>query len=208
MKSLAQKIGPAVAMSLAAAALLMFSGCQSPGPGAGDPMAAGTNTPPPGSADILTPGNRITITYSGHSNVPMPHQEVISEDGTVSPPLLGKRIMAGGKKAGDFQDELLKLYVPDYFKTLTIVVTCDERYFFVGGDVRNPRQYPYLSAMTVLKAIQAAGDFNEYADKTKVQITRADGKSQLVDCKKAQKNSKFDLPIYPGDRIFVTRKWI
>jgi polysaccharide export outer membrane protein len=146
------------------------------------------------------------IIYSGHADVPRPHEELIREDGTISPPLLGKPVQAAGKKVGELQDELLKLYVPDFFKTLTITVKYEERYFFVGGQVRNPRQYPYLSQMTVLKAIQAAGDFTDFAKRTDVRITRSNGKTEIVNCKKAQNNSKLDLPIYPGDRIWVPQR--
>jgi polysaccharide export outer membrane protein len=120
--------------------------------------------------------------------------------------LLREPVQAAGKKVGELQDELQRLYVPAFFKTLTVTVKYEERYFFVGGQVRNARQYPYLSQMTVLKAIQAAGDFTDFANRTKVQVTRTNGKTETVNCKKAQKNPKLDLPIYPGDRINVPQR--
>jgi protein involved in polysaccharide export with SLBB domain len=61
--------------------------------------------------------------------------------------------------------------------------------------------------MTVLKAIQTAGGFTEFAKRTKVQVTRANGhKEKPVNYDKAVKNPKLDLPIYPGDQIFVDKR--
>jgi protein involved in polysaccharide export with SLBB domain len=61
--------------------------------------------------------------------------------------------------------------------------------------------------MTVLKAIQAAGDFTDFGKKSKVEVIRANGhKEKPVDCYKAIKNPKLDLPIFPGDQVIVPRR--
>jgi len=116
--------------------------------------------------------------------------------------------MAAGKTIGQLQEELQKLYVPDYFtRALTVTVATEERWFFVGGDVRNPNRYLYSGQMTVLKAVQTAGGFTEFAKRSRVQITRADGRKETpVNCDKAVKNPKLDLAIFPGDQIFVDRR--
>jgi len=161
-----------------------------------------------GGADVLSPGDPITITFSGNSNAPnFPHEEIIAEDGTIEPPLLGMKVMAAEKRVGELRDELHSLYVPDYFKTLTVTIQTEARFFFVGGSVRQPGQIPYLSEMTVLKAVQAAGDFNQFANHKKVELRRDDGGQVLViDCKKARRDSKLDVPVYPGDIIYVPQR--
>ena len=59
----------------------------------------------------------------------------------------------------------------------------------------------------VLKAVQTAGGFTEFAKRTRVQITRADWRKETpVNCDKAVKNPKLDLAIFPGDQIFVDRR--
>lgn len=156
--------------------------------------------------DWLYPGVRITITFSG---VPPPsdkHEEQIREDGFINPPLLGKAIKAAGKTIGQLQDELQKAYVPDYFRTATVTVKREETFYFVGGEVKNPGQKPYLSEMTVLKAIQAAGDFTDFARRSRVQIIRANGQKETINCDKALKNPKLDKRIYPNDTIHVPRR--
>jgi len=157
--------------------------------------------------DTLHAGDRISVSLSG---LPIPiekHVEQIREDGYINPPYLGRTVMAARKTIGELQIELQKLYVPDFFKSATVTVQRQDSYYFVGGEVKSPGQKPYLSEMTVLKAIQAAGDFTDFAKKTKVEVIRANGhKEKPVDCRKAIKNPKLDLPIFPGDQIIVLRR--
>jgi len=168
--------------------------------------AAGSQTNPVGP-DTLRAGDRIMVSFSG---LPIPmekHEEQIREDGYVNPPFLGRAVKAAGKSIGQLQEELQKLYVPDYFKSATITVRRQDSYFFVNGEVKTPGQKPYLSEMTVLKAIAAAGDFTDYAKKTRIQVIRANGhKEKLVSYPKAIKNPKLDLPIFPGDQIIVPKR--
>ena len=56
--------------------------------------------------------------------------------------------------------------------------------------------------MTVMSAINAAGDFTEYADQGKVRLTR-DGQVSIVNCKKARKDPSEDKKVLPGDQIQV-----
>jgi hypothetical protein len=53
-----------------------------------------------------------------------------------------------------------------------------------------------------------AGDFNDFANRKKVTVTRVDGRQFTVNCVKAQRDPKLDLPIYPGDTINVPRTWM
>jgi len=170
--------------------------------------AAGGQTNPVGP-DTLRAGDRIMVSFSG---LPIPmekHEEQIREDGYINPPFLGRAVKAAGKSIGQLQEELQKLYVPDYFKSATITVRRQDSYFFVGGEVKAAGQKPYLSEMTVLKAIQAAGDFTEFSKKTKVQVIRANGhKEKPVNCVKSIKSPEFDVPILPGVQIIVPGRLI
>jgi protein involved in polysaccharide export with SLBB domain len=174
----------------------------------GTEPAAATVASRMASPDTLRPGDRIEIGFSGNSTAPVyPHREQIRENGEIEPPLLGTNVMAAGKTIGQLQNELHDLYVPAFFKTLTVTVRLEDRYFFVGGQVRMPGQKLYLSEMTVTKAVQSAGDFTDFANRRKVEIVRKDGSREVVDFKKALRDSKADVPIYPGDMIHVNRRW-
>jgi polysaccharide export outer membrane protein len=170
------------------------------------PSGSGSQTNGP---DTLRTGDRINVSFSG---LPIPverHEEQIREDGDFNPPFLGRPIRAAGKRIGQLQEELQKLYVPDYFKAATITVRRQDSYYFVGGEVKAPGQKPYLSEMTVLKAIQTAGDFTDFSKKSMIQVIRANGhKEKPVNYNKAIGNPKLDLPIFPGDQIIVPKRHI
>jgi polysaccharide biosynthesis/export protein VpsN len=157
--------------------------------------------------DMLRTGDRIMIVFSGNPNAPqLPHSEQIREDGYITPPLLGTNILAAGKTIGRLQTELQERYVPAFFSTVTITVRSEERYFSVGGQVNRPGQILYRSDMTVLKAIQSAGDFTDFANRRRVLLTRKDGTLMEVDCRRALRDTRYDPPVYPGDIIHVQQR--
>ena len=90
---------------------------------------------------------------------------------------------------------------------MTVTVKQEERYVYVGGFVKQPNRYPYTPGLTVLKAISAAGDFSEFGDKTKVTITRTGDVKETMDCKAAIENPSLDRALFPGDRIYVPRRF-
>jgi len=178
-------------------------------PGVGeDPAVGGTNAGPGGLANITQSGNRfaigdlVTVKFSGTIDPIPTHEERITEDGTINLPLIGA-VKAVGKTSGELQKDIQDLYVPDYYKRLTVIVSGEQRVYSVGGQVRSPGRQSYIGATTVTKAIQSAGDFTDFAAKRRVVLTRADGKTITIDCIKAAKDPSLDLPVYPGDKIHV-----
>ena len=172
-----------------------------PAPGAGS--AAGN--PNPVSPDQLRAGDKITIGFSDMPNPPGAMDLRIRDDGMIGLPL-GVQVKAAGKRASDLELEIQREYVPKYYRRLTVNVKPEQRVFYVDGYVRGPNRYEYVGEMTVLRAVSVAGGFNEYARKDKVELTRADGSKTVVNCVKARKNTKLDLIVYPGDRIYVPQR--
>ncbi len=76
----------------------------------------------------------------------------------------------------------------------------------VGGDVKTPQLIPYSEDLTVLRVINAAGGFTEYADKHKVRLLR-DGKLNIVDVSAILKQPNLDVPLRPGDSIEVPQSF-
>jgi polysaccharide export outer membrane protein len=157
--------------------------------------------------DELRPGDLVTITFSDlPATVSMPEQKVrVKEDGTLSLPM-NLSVQAAPKSIGVVEKEIVALYVPKYFVKLTVTLRTEDRWYSVGGEVRQPGRQGYMGPTTVIRAIQSAGDFTDFAKKTAVRIHRADGRLEIIDCKKAIKNPKFDVPICPGDAINVPRR--
>jgi protein involved in polysaccharide export with SLBB domain len=204
------------------AALLFTTGCASVPPSSATDSAADNalvaNASPEGAVpdtattpyvgDVLRPGDPISIRFSGVtvSEPPPPVDERLKSDGMIRLPLIREPIKAEGKTRGQLEEEIYKLYVPKLFKTLTVKVGSEGRTVYVGGEVRIQGRVQYMGEMTVLSAITAAGGFTDFANRKKVQVTRATGRKVTVNCIKAQRDAKYDLPVYPDDRIEVPRR--
>jgi polysaccharide export outer membrane protein len=188
----------------------LIAGCSStssePPPAPALSAGGGTNAAPAlgASIDEIRVGEKITIIIG---DIPQPYNHVqqVRADGTISLPL-DVVVTAAGKRKNDLQEEIRKAYVPKFFLRCTVTVETEDRFFFVNGQVRASNRYPYTGEMTALRAISVAGGFNEFAKKNRVLVTRPNGKRITVDCKKAERDPKYDVPIYPGDTIFVDRK--
>jgi len=100
-------------------------------------------------------------------------------------------------------------FVPRYYPGITVTVTPTSRFFFVGGQVNNNTggQKLYTGPITLTGALDVAGNFTPFADKTHVQITRVDGTVIIVNAVAALRHPEKDPPIYPGDRIWVGRRF-
>ena len=196
-----------VCRGLLVATVLMAAGCETTRPRPVNPVA-GTNDVPltVNSTDSLEPGNQITITFSGLSTIPIPYSCRIREDGTISPPYLKALIIAAGKTIGVLERELERAYVPDIYKTINVTIRTADRFFYVGGEVRQPSRQIFIGRITVTQAIQSAGDFTDFADQREVRVIRATGKVDIIDCKAALDDPTRDLPVYPGDNIVVGRR--
>jgi polysaccharide export outer membrane protein len=189
-------------LPLLAAYLVLLTGCET----LSDPP---TTNPPPAHAtaiegDTLQVGDPVTVIFSDLSTALPPFEERVKTDGTITL-LQNQKFQAAGKNRGELEREIRARYVPDYYKNLTVTIKPLERFFYVSGEVNNRSRQPYLGELTVTKAITSAGGFTDYANKKKVRLTRASGKTFIVNCVAALENPALDLPVYPGDSITVGR---
>lgn len=177
----------------------------------GPSVASPTNSPSVlgyrGSMDVLRMGDSISVIYSDIPSPPAPSTQQIREDGKITLHL-NYTVTAVGKTRGDLEREIRELYVnrEKVYRDITIAIQTATRFVSVGGEVRTPGALPHNGDLTILKVINAAGGFTDFAKKTSVVITRASDKSQItVDCKRAQKDPSKDILVYPGDVIFVKK---
>jgi polysaccharide export outer membrane protein len=153
-------------------------------------------------------GDTVTVTAippSGDPNgVFPPVPQRISEDGTITLPLIGS-VTAKDRTAGELQKAIHDAYVPKYHPELNVSVKGEPTYYFVDGDVNQPGQKEYSGQMTVVKAITAAGGFTDFARKSKVRLTRG-SHTEVINVDKAISDPKYDVPVLPGDKIHVPRR--
>jgi protein involved in polysaccharide export with SLBB domain len=191
--------------SLSAALLLAISvalaGC---GLLAGDTTP--TNLPPVTgkTSDILNVGDLVTVVFSDTPTPTTPFEERVKDDGTITL-LLNQTFKVIGKTRSELEKEIRTRYVPAYYVNLTVTVKPQERFYYVGGEVKQPSRQPYPGEITVLKAIQSCGDFTDFANKRKVRLTRGSGQTLIIDCVAALEKPQLDLPVYPGDKITIPR---
>jgi protein involved in polysaccharide export with SLBB domain len=157
------------------------------------------------STTLMHGGDILTISFADTPTLIAAEEDVIKEDGSITL-IYNQKFQAVGKTVGQLQTEIRDRYVPQYFKYLTVTIKTQDRYYSVGGEVRAPNRQVYTGYMTVLRAIDTASGFTDFANKRKVVVTRASGKKVTVDCKKAQDHPELDVEIFPGDKIFVKKR--
>ena len=153
-------------------------------------------------------GDTITITLTGIPEENLaPYEKPITDDGTITLPDIG-RIQAAGKTPGALEDYIHDQYVPKFYTHLgvTVKTASDNRVYFVRGEVKNPGREIYVGPTTVTKAITSAGDFTDFANRSKVILIRSGGKHFKLDCEKILNGEEPDPPVYPGDQITVKRR--
>jgi len=159
------------------------------------------------SSEVMQPGQVINVSFSDLSSLMAPIEQTVRDDGTITL-LYNQTFKAAGKTRGQLEKEIHDRYVPAFFVRLTVTVAHNQqtRFYYVGGEVKAPGRQIWIGPITVTRAIPSAGDFTDFANKKKVQLTRSNGHSQWVNCLKALENSQFDPQVYPGDKITVRRK--
>jgi protein involved in polysaccharide export with SLBB domain len=189
-----------------AAAALIWVGC-----GTSNPRPT-PSQPDPSSIGLipLQTGDQVEVDLTGTPPPPIPPSNFVlsGKNGDISLPLLDTNIPAVGKTPHELEQIIKDLYVPKVFTHITVTVTPGPRFFYVSGAINGngTGKQLYNGKVTVLKAIGSAGGFNDFAARTRVQLTRQDGTIFIENCKKALKDTKLDLEVFPGDSIFVDKQ--
>lgn len=180
----------------------LFTGCETLDGGTNNPPA--TTNAPIKTSETLSVGDLVTVVFSDTPTPTTPFEERVKDDGTITL-LLNQTFKVVGKSRRELEREIRSRYVPDYFVNLTVTVKPQERFYYVSGEVKMPSRQPYPGEITVTKAIATAGGLTDFAKKSKVRLTRANGQSVIVDYEAALEDAAKDLPVYPGDKINVPR---
>jgi polysaccharide export outer membrane protein len=178
---------------------LFFNGCA-----ANDQSARVVN--PYSDVSHLHVGDTLTVTLDGLPTPVPPHEEAIKEDGTITLDLIGP-IVAAGKTLGEFQNDIYHAYVPRYYTHLAVTVTTSaDRVYYVQGEVSHPGEELYREGLTVTRAIDAAGDFTDFANRKTVVLIRTNGQRIKVNCDAVMKGDAPDPEVYTGDQVLVRRR--
>lgn len=201
-------VNPAQPFAFPGQAAPAYGGGQLPAPSAALPQApvpyAEVATNPNAMFSRLASGDLIKVAFSDIPSPPPSMEVRIPEDGRVTLPY-NMNVYAIGKTVSQLQDEIRSMYVPKMYVRLTVNIRTEERFYFVGGEVRSPNRQQYLGDMTVLRAIDTVGGFTDFAKRSRIELRRANGEVHIINWDKARRNPKLDLKVYPNDQIFVHR---
>jgi protein involved in polysaccharide export with SLBB domain len=157
------------------------------------------------AADDIRIGDALVISLLDIPEPILDKEFGVRTDGTINLPYL-QSVKAAGQTFGQFERDLQKAYLQKgIFKQITVIVKPGFRFYSVGGEVKAPARQTYSGPTTVLRAIVSCGDFTEFAKRKRVELIRANGDREIVDCVKARRDHRFDRPVCPGDAIFVPR---
>lgn len=197
-----------VAVCVSVVVLGFQLGCATLDEGAGTATAG----EPPQSTEnasistIFRPGDTIEVDFADTQGLPSKWQQTVREDGTITLPL-SQTVKAAGMRKGELEQAIHEVYVPRILRRLTVNIRSDKRSYFVSGEVRISGEKEHTGHITAMRAIATAGDFTDYADKTKIDVIRVTGEKLRVNGKNALRDASEDVPVYPGDRVHVHRRW-
>ncbi|HLJ62530.1 MAG TPA: polysaccharide biosynthesis/export family protein [Stellaceae bacterium] len=121
----------------------------------------------------------------------------VSDNGTISSPLIGE-VKAAGLTRAELEKAMAKKLAEGYIKNPRVSVTVlTYRPFYIFGEITKPGEYPYASGMRVQNAVALAGGYTYRANQNFVVVSR-DGQEH-----KATGNT----PIRPDDVIKVPERF-
>jgi len=158
------------------------------------------------SNDVLNVGDKVRVIFTDIPNPPILPEMQIPDSGDLTLHL-GHKFGFKGKRRDKLEQEIRDFYIDNgIYRVINVTIEVPPRPITVGGEVRIPNTYGHQGQLTILKAIDMAGGFTEFANRRNVKVIRS-GKTISVNCKRALDNpEKFDIPIYPGDKIQVSRQ--
>ncbi len=132
---------------------------------------------------------------------------VIDEHGNITMPYVKDTIPAVGLTTSELEREIQRIYTDgQIYRNITVNVQAHAKIYYVEGEIKRPQEYELNRRITLLQAIAASGGYTEYANQTKVTITR-NGRVATYNAKKLEKYPELDVPVEAGDRIKVHRSF-
>jgi len=169
---------------------------------------ATAQTPGPNEALPLSVGDEMIVLYYeslAMAAEPIEIKAVVDQQGYIFLPLVGE-IEALGLTPKQLEDNLVEalgVYVETPIVSIRVTMQRDRAVFLVGAVV-NQGAFQTADGTTLSQFIASNGGLRNDADFTNVRITRLDGEKVSVNLQAVMEgNTKKDVPVFPGDKIFV-----
>jgi len=190
------------------AALLIFlllSGC------GGSSRGGRTDLAPPGEMTSLGPGDLFQLEIVGEPDLPKEYQ--VAADGTVTLPYIHTVKVEGLEPQQLAAEVRQKLMDQKILTDPSVVVTVKEyrsKVVTLLGQVQRPGSFALAPGMTLIHAVSLAGGFTSIAQTTAVNVARTTAdkttKTVVVNVEDIYEGRSQDIPLQPGDRIYVPER--
>jgi polysaccharide export outer membrane protein len=147
----------------------------------------------------LGPGDLLKITVFNQKDLSGDY--TINGSGQISLPLIGD-VNVKDLTARQVEQGITDKLKPDYLLNPQVSVqVLNFRPYYILGEVKQPKSYPYVDGMTYLNAVAIAGGFTYRAKEDHVLVTR------MNDPEKRELKLNIDDRVLPGDVIHVEERF-
>jgi polysaccharide export outer membrane protein len=186
---------------------LALAGCTDPHRGASPNQsatlqsvgpAAGIAGPGDISAYRLGPGDKVKVTVFGQQQESGTFE--IDGSGNMAYPLLGN-VPAQGLTVSELQERLRTELDRKFIVNPRVTIEVQAyRPFYIYGEVQKAGSYPFVTGLTVRRAVAIAGGYTRRARYAPVHVVReaVNGPREII--------LELDMPVLPGDTIQVMQR--
>ncbi len=147
----------------------------------------------------LGSGDQIKITVFKQEE--LSGEYTINGAGQIALPLIGD-VNTKDLTVKQVEEAIADKLKPDYLLNPRVnVQVLNYRPFYILGEVKEPKSYPYVDGMTYLNAVAIAGGFTYRAKEDHVMVIR------MNDPKKNEVRLNMDEKVMPGDVIHVEERF-
>ena len=148
----------------------------------------------------LDTGDVVRVSVYGEADLTKTYK--VDDGGAIALPLVGPVRVRGLTTQGAAAAVTASL-ADGYIRDPSVAVEIEQyRPFYIQGAVKTGGQFAYVYGMTVRAAISTAGGFSDTADRTRAIVYRRQGKEMVKGV------VSLDFPIYPGDTIVISERWL
>lgn len=198
--------GEVLTVCLASVASWVMAGCNPPvDPNYGVMLEAPVMEGVP-SASALDAGDHFRLRV--YPDETLGGEFVVSPDGTISLPLIGK-VTVRGLTCSEVEDTVHAGLAANFLRNPSVtcsVLDFNSKKVFVFGEVRQPGAFVYEDNMSVVQAVTLAGGFSDRAATNETSIVRQRDGQKLrarVPMDRIIAGEVENLALLPGDIIFV-----
>ncbi len=167
------------------------------------PLPAPTPSGP--AAYRLKPGDPVVIILAGPAGLDEKIEDTLDERGLITLRYIGE-IKASGRTATELKREIEAEYIhrKKIYREVYATVHVPNKFYFIGGEVRQPGRFPLVGRVTLSQAIVAAGNFTEWARPSRIVIVRNNERIE-VDFRRITSDPTLDVELKSSDVITVDR---